>query len=284
MEYEMPQVEWNGVMCSDEEAEFMSQLLGNFTLPNEFPATFPASRGIDEATMCSLSQGSSSGFDHFPFSNLSPHTPTSLPNNNLITLMDYCTNDYLNRDASNESSQSSKHEQTMKVEEKISHSKKRSRVPCQIPRSNKSMKCSNEDYPNISSNAVVCRKQQSSSSCCSEDESNEVIGTTSCSGSKGGRAPNPNGKTRASRGSATDPQSLYARKRRERINERLRILQTLVPNGTKVDISTMLEEAVEYVKFLQLQIKLLSSDDQWMYAPIAYNGMDIGLNLRQQSS
>ncbi|XP_076918695.1 uncharacterized protein LOC143579200 [Bidens hawaiensis] len=88
---------------------------------------------------------------------------------------------------------------------------------------------------------------------------------------------NPNGKTRASRGTATDPQSLYARKRRERINERLRILQNLVPNGTKVDISTMLEEAVEYVKFLKLQIQLLSSDDMWMYAPIAYNGMDMGL-------
>ncbi|KAK6160617.1 hypothetical protein DH2020_003998 [Rehmannia glutinosa] len=66
-------------------------------------------------------------------------------------------------------------------------------------------------------------------------------------------------------------------KRREKINERLRILQNLVPNGTKVDISTMLEEAVHYVKFLQLQIKLLSSDDLWMYAPIAYNGMDIGM-------
>ncbi|KAG4931574.1 hypothetical protein GLYMA_17G236100v4 [Glycine max] len=92
-------------------------------------------------------------------------------------------------------------------------------------------------------------------------------------------ALNSNGKTRASRGSATDPQSLYARKRRERINERLRILQNLVPNGTKVDISTMLEEAVNYVKFLQLQIKLLSSDDLWMYAPFAHNGLDIGLNL-----
>ncbi|KAG6789717.1 hypothetical protein POTOM_005841 [Populus tomentosa] len=67
-------------------------------------------------------------------------------------------------------------------------------------------------------------------------------------------------------------------KRRERINERLRILQNLVPNGTKVDISTMLEEAVQYVKFLQLQIKLLSSEDLWMYAPIAYNGMDIDLD------
>ena len=34
------------------------------------------------------------------------------------------------------------------------------------------------------------------------------------------------------------------------------MLQKLVPNGTKVDISTMLEEAVHYVKFLQLQIKV----------------------------
>ncbi|KAL9684981.1 hypothetical protein QQ045_022426 [Rhodiola kirilowii] len=89
-----------------------------------------------------------------------------------------------------------------------------------------------------------------------------------------------NGKARANRGSATDPQSLYARKRREKINGRLRILQGLVPNGTKVDISTMLDEAVQYVKFLQLQIKLLSSDDMWMFAPLAYNGMDLGLDIK----
>ncbi|KAJ0235452.1 Transcription factor RSL3 [Hirschfeldia incana] len=86
------------------------------------------------------------------------------------------------------------------------------------------------------------------------------------------------GKIRATKGQATDPQSLYARKRREKINERLRTLQNLVPNGTKVDISTMLEEAVNYVKFLQLQIKLLSSDDLWMYAPLAYNGIDMGFH------
>ncbi|OIW20858.1 hypothetical protein TanjilG_24936 [Lupinus angustifolius] len=95
---------------------------------------------------------------------------------------------------------------------------------------------------------------------------------------------NSNGKTRASRGSATDPQSLYARKRRERINERLKILQNLVPNGTKVDISTMLEDAVNYVKFLQLQVKLLSSDDLWMYAPLTYNGLGIGFNLNMKNS
>ncbi|CAM8948177.1 unnamed protein product [Rhodiola kirilowii] len=73
---------------------------------------------------------------------------------------------------------------------------------------------------------------------------------------------------------------LYARKRREKINERIRILQGLVLSGTKVDISTMLDEAVQYVKFLQLQIKLLSSDDMWMYAPLAYNGMDLGLDIK----
>ncbi|KAJ7967570.1 Transcription factor [Quillaja saponaria] len=125
---------------------------------------------------------------------------------------------------------------------------------------------------------------QSSSSCCSEDdphaspELNE--GAASSSLSPKGPAPlNMNGK-RATSGSTTDSQSLYARKRRERINERLRILQNLVPSGTKVDISTMLDEAVQYVKFLQLQIKLLSSDDLWMYAPIAYSGMNIGLDLK----
>lgn len=88
---------------------------------------------------------------------------------------------------------------------------------------------------------------------------------------------------RARRCSASNPQSLYARNRREKINERLKILQCLIPNGTKVDISTMLEQAIDYVKFMQLQIKLLSSDEHWMYTPIAFNaGMDVqaalGLN------
>lgn len=91
-----------------------------------------------------------------------------------------------------------------------------------------------------------------------------------------GPALNTTFKPRARRGSATDPQSVYARNRRGKINERLKLLQNLVPNGTKVDISTMLEQAIQYVKFMQLQIKLLSSDQHWMYTPIAFNGMDFG--------
>jgi hypothetical protein len=47
--------------------------------------------------------------------------------------------------------------------------------------------------------------------------------------------------------------------RREKISERLRTLQQLVPNGTKVDMVIMLEKAISYVKFLQLQVKVRTS-------------------------
>lgn len=44
--------------------------------------------------------------------------------------------------------------------------------------------------------------------------------------------------------------------RREKINERLKSLQNLVPNGAKVDIVTMLDEAIHYVRFLQNQVEV----------------------------
>ncbi|XP_027364760.1 transcription factor bHLH84 [Abrus precatorius] len=175
------------------------------------------------------------------------------------------------------------------INNNLEKSEKRSRSSMQVRKGKRNVKSMKKSKLASISNTEEGRngdlQGQSLSSCCSEDDdsnaSQELNGGGSSSFSpEDSTALNLKGKKSTSnRGSATDPQSVYARRRRERINERLRILQNLVPNGTKVDISTMLEEAVQYVKFLQLQIKLLSSDDLWMYAPIAYNGMNIGLDL-----
>ncbi|XP_009803375.2 uncharacterized protein LOC107800373 [Nicotiana tabacum] len=55
---------------------------------------------------------------------------------------------------------------------------------------------------------------------------------------------------------STDPQSVAARERRHRISDRFKILQSLIPGGSKMDTVTMLEEAIHYVKFLKTQIWL----------------------------
>ncbi|KAF7108190.1 hypothetical protein CFC21_108714 [Triticum aestivum] len=70
-------------------------------------------------------------------------------------------------------------------------------------------------------------------------------------------------KTSAATTSAKDPQSDAAKTRRERIGERLRVLQELVPNGNKVDMVTMLDKAITYVKFMQLQLTVLETDAFW---------------------
>ncbi|GMP63909.1 hypothetical protein CsSME_00025404 [Camellia sinensis var. sinensis] len=77
-------------------------------------------------------------------------------------------------------------------------------------------------------------------------------------GGGGGTAAQPRQRVRARRGQATDPHSIAERLRRERIAERMKALQELVPNANKTDKASMLDEIIDYVKFLQLQVKVLS--------------------------
>ncbi|XP_047082353.1 transcription factor BHLH089-like isoform X2 [Lolium rigidum] len=64
---------------------------------------------------------------------------------------------------------------------------------------------------------------------------------------------------RARRGQATDSHSLAERVRRERISERMRYLQELVPGCDKVaGKAGMLDEIINYVQSLQKQVEFLS--------------------------
>ncbi|XP_031403715.1 transcription factor bHLH62-like [Punica granatum] len=64
---------------------------------------------------------------------------------------------------------------------------------------------------------------------------------------------------RARRGQATDSHSLAERVRREKISERMKILQDLVPGCNKVTgKALMLDEIINYVQSLQRQVEFLS--------------------------
>ncbi|EFJ16455.1 hypothetical protein SELMODRAFT_422025 [Selaginella moellendorffii] len=105
-------------------------------------------------------------------------------------------------------------------------------------------------------------------------------------------------RVRARRGQATDPHSIAERLRRERIAERMKSLQELVPNSNKTDKASMLDEIIDYVKFLQLQVKVLSmsrlgnagavmtdlppEDSNQFLAALGQNGAQDGIALTER--
>lgn len=78
-------------------------------------------------------------------------------------------------------------------------------------------------------------------------------------------------KSASKRSRAAEVHNLSEKRRRSRINEKMKALQNLIPNSNKTDKASMLDEAIEYLKQLQLQVQMLSMRNglnlQPMYLP-----------------
>ncbi|XP_015694524.2 transcription factor PHYTOCHROME INTERACTING FACTOR-LIKE 13-like [Oryza brachyantha] len=88
----------------------------------------------------------------------------------------------------------------------------------------------------------------------SEETDFEAVGETPPS-----KRPATKRRTRAA-----EVHNLSERRRRDRINERLKALQELVPHCNKTDKASILDEAIEYLKSLQMQVQIM-----WMTTGIA---------------
>ncbi|KZV15099.1 hypothetical protein F511_37925 [Dorcoceras hygrometricum] len=77
-------------------------------------------------------------------------------------------------------------------------------------------------------------------------------------GSVGVKKATSPGVSGSKRSRAAEVHNLSERRRRDRINEKMRALQELIPNCNKADKASMLDEAIEYLKTLQLQVQIMS--------------------------
>ncbi|XAR49224.1 hypothetical protein NMG60_11032344 [Bertholletia excelsa] len=84
----------------------------------------------------------------------------------------------------------------------------------------------------------------------SEDVEEESVGVKKATPTRGGSS--------SKRSRAAEVHNLSERRRRDRINEKMRALQELIPNCNKTDKASMLDEAIEYLKTLQLQVQIMS--------------------------
>ncbi|KAK8321133.1 hypothetical protein E1A91_A12G076500v1 [Gossypium mustelinum] len=88
-------------------------------------------------------------------------------------------------------------------------------------------------------------------------------------------APPKSAPSRSSskRNRAAEVHNLSEKRRRSRINEKMKALQNLVPNANKTDKASMLDEVIEYLKHLQLQVRILSMRNGLSMHPMCLPGV-----------
>ncbi|KAL5714119.1 hypothetical protein ACHQM5_016123 [Ranunculus cassubicifolius] len=91
-------------------------------------------------------------------------------------------------------------------------------------------------------------------------------------GSDGMMKSNPS-RSSSKRSRAAEVHNLSEKRRRSRINEKMKALQNLIPNSNKTDKASMLDEAIEYLKQLQLQVQMLSMRNGFSMHPMYFPGV-----------
>ncbi|XP_056163842.1 transcription factor SPATULA-like [Syzygium oleosum] len=92
--------------------------------------------------------------------------------------------------------------------------------------------------------------------------------------------PNPS-RSSSKRSRTAEVHNLSEKRRRSRINEKMKALQSLIPNSNKTDKASMLDEAIEYLKQLQLQVQMLSMRNGLSLHPMCLPGSVHPIQLPQ---
>ncbi|EOA27177.1 hypothetical protein CARUB_v10023275mg [Capsella rubella] len=103
--------------------------------------------------------------------------------------------------------------------------------------------------------------------------------SVSQSDATGNKSNQRSGSTRRSR--AAEVHNLSERRRRDRINERMKALQELIPHCSKTDKASILDEAIDYLKSLQLQLQVMWMGSGMTAAPMMFPGVQPPPFIRQ---
>lgn len=116
-----------------------------------------------------------------------------------------------------------------------------------------------KETPPTNDPKVVAENPEESNSIRSKEDESKSDSIKAKDNSKPVEPPKDYIHVRARRGQATDSHSLAERVRREKISERMKFLQDLVPGCNKVTgKAVMLDEIINYVQSLQRQVEFLS--------------------------
>ncbi|XP_057449535.1 transcription factor SPATULA-like isoform X2 [Lotus japonicus] len=101
---------------------------------------------------------------------------------------------------------------------------------------------------NVSSSSLGVSENEADEYDCESEEGVEALGEEVRTKSL------PSSRSSSKRTRAAEVHNLSEKRRRSRINEKMKALQNLIPNSNKTDKASMLDEAIDYLKQLQLQM------------------------------